>query len=173
MGKKVAAKQIIKKTAKKKQVQPKRKVGRPPKSNKKAIQNAVCYLISTTSLSLRKILEELKKKINDVPDYKTIKDWLVKDEEFRTQYTQAKEMQIELYADELLEIADDSSLDMAFTEEGKPFVDHEHVNRSRLRVDTRKWLLSKLMPKKYGDKMELSGNKDQPLTVEVIRFGDK
>jgi hypothetical protein len=54
-------------------------------------------------------------------------------------------------AEEILDIADDSSLDMAFTEEGKSFVDRENINRSRLRVDTRKWLLSKLVPKKWGD----------------------
>jgi hypothetical protein len=63
----------------------------------------------------------------------------------------------ELMSDELLEIADDDSLDLGFKEtEGgasaTPFIQGGNIQRSRLKVDTRKWLMSKKIAKKYGDK---------------------
>lgn len=61
-------------------------------------------------------------------------------------------------ADDLLDIVDDSSGDYVVRErdgERITVVDHEHIQRSRLRADTRKWLLSKALPKIYGDKIDL------------------
>lgn len=134
----------------------KKKVGRPPKSNKKEIQDAICHLISTTSLSIRKILAELSKNgVDDVPGLRTVLDWLYADKEFSQQYARAKEKQCEVMAEEIIDISDDDGLDMGFTEDGKSFINHENINRSRLRVDSRKWVLSKLLPKKYGDKLDI------------------
>jgi hypothetical protein len=42
------------------------------------------------------------------------------------------------------------------------------VQRARLQVDTRKWLLSKLAPKKYGERLELTGDPDRPLAIQKI-----
>jgi hypothetical protein len=69
--------------------------------------------------------------------------------------------------DELNEIADDGSNDYMEKErqDGSSFtvVDSEHIQRSRLRVDTRKWYLSKVLPKKFGDKVDVTTNgKDIP-----------
>src|SRR5258708_5808187 len=52
---------------------------------------------------------------------------------------------------EIIEIADDASGDYVTTSDGKPIVDHENIQRSRLRVDARKWAAARLAPKKYGD----------------------
>ncbi len=41
-------------------------------------------------------------------------------------------------------------------------VDHEHIQRSRLRVDARKWLMSKMAPKKYGEKLQHTGDGGGP-----------
>ena len=60
---------------------------------------------------------------------------------------------LEAWADEIVEISDESNRDTVLTESGE-HPDNEWISRSKLRVDTRKWLLSKLMPKKYGDKIE-------------------
>jgi hypothetical protein len=61
----------------------------------------------------------------------------------------------------ITEIADDGSNDWIEreTKSGRMLTvpDQEHINRSRLRIDARKWLLSKLAPRKYGDKLELTG----------------
>jgi hypothetical protein len=67
--------------------------------------------------------------------------------------------------DEALEIADETSDDWITTEDGKKILDHEHVQRSRLRVDTRKWAASKLAPKKYGDKFQHVGEGGGPIRV--------
>ena len=70
-------------------------------------------------------------------------------------------------ADELLEIADDGRNDRIADEDGNERTDHDVIARSRLRVDTRKWLLSKALPKIYGDKVqnEHSGPGGAPIAV--------
>lgn len=65
---------------------------------------------------------------------------------------------MDLMAEEIIEIADDSSEDyIKLGDDGDgPSIkfDSEHVNRARLRVDTRKWIMARLSPKKYGDKLQ-------------------
>lgn len=90
-------------------------------------------------------------------DHTTLWDWLAADKEFSNRYARAREDQADVLADELIEIADDGSRDYAVVE-GREVVDHDHIARSRLRVDARKWVASKLKPKKYGDKLDLTGD---------------
>ena len=83
--------------------------------------------------------------------------WAVEDPDgFGKQYARAREAQAEHMAAEILEIADDGSNDWMEreTEAGRIVTvpDHEHINRSKLRVDTRKFLMAKMAPKVYGDK---------------------
>ena len=89
-----------------------------------------------------------------LPSQKTVREWIAKDiDGFRDKYASAKEEMLEAWADEIVEISDESNRDTVLTESGE-HPDNEWISRSKLRVDTRKWLLSKLMPKKYGDKIE-------------------
>jgi len=67
--------------------------------------------------------------------------------------TRARERQADVLAGQILEISDDGTNDYVQTEDGE-VPNHEHIQRSRLRVDSRKWLASKLAPKKYGDKID-------------------
>ncbi|NIA67598.1 hypothetical protein HBA54_03245 [Pelagibius litoralis] len=98
-------------------------------------------------------------KADDMPCRATIFNWLRDKEEFLDQYVRAKEMQAERMADEILEIADDGTNDFVERKsaDGSAYevFSAEHVQRSRLRVDARKWLMSKMLPKKYGDKTEV------------------
>ena len=87
---------------------------------------------------------------------------------FSDKYARAREIQAEIRADELLDIADDATNDYMAREakSGKTFIvaDHENIQRSKLRVDTRKWIAAKLLPKKYGDspaKASDAGAKEQ------------
>lgn len=92
--------------------------------------------------------------------------------EYATKYAQARIALAEHWADQIMTIADDSSEDTIIREKDGMQVEvqnTEWVNRSRLRVDSRKWLLSKALPKVYGDKLELSGNADAPLQVVYTR----
>ena len=98
-----------------------------------------------------------------IPNKPCILKWLRDFPDFATQYAHAREMQMELMATEIIEIADDGSNDTYTVGEGddeEERVNTDHINRSRLRVDTRKWLMSKLAPKKYGEKVqqEVTGN---------------
>lgn len=95
---------------------------------------------------------------DDLPCHDTIFRWRYKIKSFSDQYTQAKMAQAELLAEETLDIADDATNDWMekLDDEGKPIgwiINGDHINRSRLRVDLRKWHASKLAPKIYGDKL--------------------
>ncbi len=87
--------------------------------------------------------------------------------EFRAQYAHAREMQADTLFDEALDIADDGTNDWMerLDKDGNEIFDHEHVQRSRLRVDTRKWAAGKLAPKKYGDKFQHVGEGGGPIRV--------
>ena len=125
------------------------------------IAEAICGRLAAGE-SLRTICED-----DGMPDESTVRQWAIENREgFSPHYARAREVQFERWADEILEIADDGSCDYVVrTDDNGPelVVDQEHINRSRLKVDARKWLLSKLLPKKFGDKLELSGDPERPL----------
>ena len=116
-----------------------------------------------------------------MPSAKSIYNWLLDEDkkEFLQQYNEAKNVQAELMFEELLEIADDGTNDFVKKEiaDGVEVeqLNSEHIQRSRLRVDTRKWYLSKVLPKKYGDKLDMTsgGDKIQGNTIVLADFGDK
>jgi hypothetical protein len=93
-------------------------------------------------------------KDEHMPAKHHVLDWLFDEPEFSTQYARAREAQAEHYLEEIIEISDDSMLDTEMGEDGIERTNHEVVARARLRVDTRKWAMSKLAPKKYGDKVQ-------------------
>lgn len=148
------------------------KGGRPSIYNKE-LADKICERIATSSDGLRVICGELK-----IATFSVLK-WLGdKDKkEFSIQYARAREAQADLLADEIIEIADDSSGDEIEIEtpEGVKATkqDHEFAARSRLRVDARKWKASKLAPKKYGDKIEQTITGDLNLNVSQTQFAIK
>lgn len=108
-------------------------------------------------------------KSESMPSAKTVYAWLADDAhaEFRNRYARAREAQADKLAHEILEISDNSSQDTITDSEGNERADNEFIARSRLRVDSRKWLASKLAPKKYGDKLALGGADDLP-PIDVV-----
>jgi hypothetical protein len=80
-------------------------------------------------------------------------DWLANDAELMRQYLRARELCIDAYAEEIIEISDDTSRDTYIDEKGKEVIDREVIARSQLRIEARKWYASRLAPKKYGDKL--------------------
>lgn len=90
----------------------------------------------------------------EMPNRQTFLRWVERDTGRQTQYQQAREALMDWYAEEILTIAWDSSKDTVPAIDNKPArCDHEWVARSRLKVDTLKFLMSKLHPKRYGDKL--------------------
>lgn len=111
-----------------------------------------------------------------LPDKSTVFRWLIANDSFRDQYARAREAQAEHLVDEILEISDNATNDWmerrSESEKGAGVnsgwvLNGEHVQRSRLRVDSRKWFASKVAPKKYGDKImtEVTGANGGPLVV--------
>jgi len=107
-----------------------------------------------------------------MPHKRTVKRWLAEKPSFQEQYARAKEEMAEHFAEEILEIADDGSNDWIERELETGNVinvaNHEHIARSRLRVDTRKWLMSKLLPKKYGEKLDVDTHIDLIAQVNAM-----
>ena len=120
-------------------------MGRPSKyTDKLAI--AICKRIAEGE-SLCKICED-----DEMPSKSTVVGWTFKHDDFYEHYARARQIQAGLMADEITDIAD--------TENGD-------VQRDRLRVDTRKWYLSKVLPKVYGEKkaIEVSGVDGGPVQI--------
>lgn len=105
--------------------------------------------------SLRSICEE-----PHMPHESTVRGWAVDDKNgFFTQYMRAFKLRAVSYAEEIVDISDDDARDWepVRSEDGEIIgikVDGEHVTRSRLKVDSRKWVLSKLFPREFGDKID-------------------
>lgn len=144
-------------------------LGGRPSEYTKEIADEICERIAEGE-SLRRICLS-----DHLPNRKTIFHWLLNDTHpgFCDQYRKAREMQAENFADEMNDIADDGSNDYMENVDDQGAVigyklNGEHIQRSRLRIDTRKWIASKLKPKKYGDKLELSGDAEAPVAF-VIR----
>lgn len=126
--------------------------GGRPSDYTEELADAICERISNGE-SLKHITDG-----DDMPSRVTVHAWLIKYPEFLNKYESAREMQADVFADEMDDIAKDSSLD---------------VQRARLIIDTRKWTSSKLRPKKYGDKIDMTtgGNAITPVLVKFV--GDK
>ena len=99
----------------------------------------------------------------EMPDERSVRRWARNHGDFGAKYAVARRLGYEKRADELLEIADDSSADWIDTDDGHRVLNGAHVNRARLMIDTRKWLLSKMLPKVYGDHLTVAGDPDQPI----------
>lgn len=123
-----------------------------------AIADSVCQHLAE-GMTLREVC-----RMEGMPPESTVRLWALDDREgFAAQYTRAREIGYHAMADELMEIADDGRNDFTRRNADDPeaVLNGEHIQRSRLRVDTRKWMLSKALPKVYGDKLDLThGNPD-------------
>lgn len=123
----------------------------------------ICKAISTSTKSLKQICKE-----NDgFPCTETIHAWRYDREDFSVLYVKAKQRQAELIAEELLEISDDKTEDL-IAYEGGYRSNSAAVNRARLMVDTRKWIACKLLPKVYGDKLQVNNDDDVNKSINKI-----
>lgn len=133
-----------------------KKIGRPTNFND-VIAKRICDLTATHTCGYRR----LEKMYDDLPSEKVVREWrLAHATSFGVQYAQAKLLQAELLAEECMDIADESRNDwmesLSDEEKGPGWkLNGDHINRCRLRIDTRKWHASKLLPKKYGEFRDL------------------
>jgi len=98
------------------------------------------------------------------PGERTVYTWLEEKEDFRQRYARARERQADLYAAQIIELADKCRIGTKTTEKGDGSVETvtaDMVERSRLQIDARKWYASKLAPKKWGDKLDVGVTLDE------------
>lgn len=134
----------------KKKPEDKKKVGRPTDYTQE-LAILICDRVSSSNLGLQKLCA----MYDDMPVPSTIYLWQYKHPEFSDMYMQAKANQAHVLADECLQIADDDSGDTKIDPEtGYEVCNTEFIARSRLRIDTRKWMAARLAPKYYGKAAE-------------------
>ncbi len=113
--------------------------------------SAVILTEISSGKSLSRICEE-----NGWPKT-SVYEWLAKN--FPEQYAQAMRTRADVYRDEIISIADDETL-----------VTNEDVAKAKLKIETRKWLMGKMAPKKYGDKVEVDHGITDELKEIVVEF---
>lgn len=153
-------------------------VGRPLIYTKE-LADEICELLGR-GIPLIKIC-----KMEGIPSYSTVIGWLWKDTEYKKEflnnYNEARRQQADYFAEEIVTIADDGENDTytKYDKDGNPIkiINFDHIGRSKLRMDARKWYSSKVEPKKYGDKIEqrLTGKDGEDLipkqTTIILDFG--
>ncbi len=132
-----------------------KKIGRP-RAYSKALGDEICRRLKEGE-SLRSIDRDPK-----MPNASTVYSWLLKSSEnpeyeaFSKQYADARDIQADQMFEEIDELADASVDDIV----GDDKSDNARVAARKLQVDTRKWRLGRMKPKKYGEKMDItSGGK--------------
>lgn len=147
---------------------PRKGEGRPTTYTKE-LGNIICSRIALGE-AVKNICADEK-----MPASSTVYLWLLDEDkkEFSESYARARNIQAELMFEEILDIADDGSNDYMTITKGEVSYnveDREVTNRSKLRVDTRKWYLSKVLPKKFGEKLTHTGDPESPIIVQGVEI---
>ena len=125
-------------------------------------------IIESIFLNIEDGISTRKAIVNNNISSSTFFRWIDDNEELSKQYARACELRAEALLDEMLDIVDDSSQDKTIDDLDDEIkiekTNHEAIQRSRLRYDARKWLISKLHPKKYGDKIEVDQNTNMTIS---------
>lgn len=132
------------------------------------LADAICDLLANG----QSLVEVCKQ--DAFPGYSSILRWLEVNEEFRGKYARAREMQADYYAQEIIDLADKcrEGKKTRETKDGTFIETGDMVERSRLQIDARKWFASKVAPKKYGDKIEHTGEGGGPVVFALKKIGE-
>lgn len=127
-------------------------MGRPTEYTKE-IGDEICEIIATSNKGLSTICKDER-----MPCRATIHNWLKTNETFLDNYTRAKQDQADFLVDEMLEIADTCrpGTKKVIKPTGEEVTEGDMIERSKLMVDTRKFIASKLKPKKYGQNIDVT-----------------
>lgn len=123
----------------------------------------IIHDIEINGLSLRKSLKGFLSS-------STFFQWIDEDENKAKRYARACEARADAMFDELIDIADKQGEDVTGEDEfGNPIINHNIIARNRLQVEARKWALSKMMPKKYGDKLDVT-TQGEKINLPLMTF---
>jgi hypothetical protein len=113
------------------------------------LADRVCLALAGSDKGLRATLKEIDAGISP----QAVFEWAQNNAQFADKFAQAKRQQIEMMAEDIVDIANDDSLD---------------PNDKRIRIDTRKWLLSKLLARTYGDKLDITSDGEKLSTPSHV-----
>ncbi len=115
----------------------------------------VCEIVATHAIGLEKLHKMYKD--DGFPDQETILRWRRSFPEFGTQFVEAKAFQAMVYVEEIYDISDDATRDLIETDKGA-IPNSSAIARAKLQVETRKWVVARLLPKLYGDRSYVENN---------------
>lgn len=104
----------------------------------------------------------------DTPNVTTFLDWCDKDEKRAERYARATLNRAEVIFEDILNIADENYKDTYVDADGLERTDHDVIQRARLRVDARKWVLAKMHPTKYGDKIDVTSDNEKIGLLPIV-----
>ncbi|MEI6580814.1 MAG: hypothetical protein WCO07_01435 [bacterium] len=143
-----------------KEITQKNKGGRPTKYTKE-LADRICSKLAE-GISLRTIcLGE------DMPEKEAVFRWIRTYPEFQLQYAHAKEESADAMSEEILDLSDGA---IAVIKGGAEKKSSALAQAVRLQVDTRKWIMSKMKPKKYGDKLALGNDEQKPFEIVIKKL---
>ena len=136
-----------------------------PATYDKAIAQQMCEQLSE-GIPLREICRQ-----EGYPAWRTVYLWMSKDPDLSAAIAHARDVGYDAMAEECLDIADNAGNDYMerLDADGVPIgyqVNGDHIQRSKLRIETRLKLLAKFNPKRYGDKIVHSGDEINPVVIE-------
>ena len=131
----------------------------------------ICLSLSVDSKSIVVVCDSQER----FPSANTFYRWMLDHPELREMYARAKDAQLQILADEIQQIADETQVGEIITIKGdeREVKISDMLEHRRLRIESRKWLLAKLAPKKYGDtaKLALTDPDGGPLRFVLERIG--
>jgi hypothetical protein len=137
-----------------------------PRPYDEEIVNEVCDITATSALSLSSILMSQ----DHYPGVTTFYKWLDGNEDAAKNYARAKESQAHYLVEGIPAIADTPLIGEKIKsgKDGDEITTGDNVDRSRLMIDARKWVAARLLPKKYGDKLDLTSDGDKLNQTVII-----
>lgn len=136
--------------------------GATPFNWTKKLEDEICLVVATNSIGL----EELCRTRAHWPDSNLIYEHRIKSKVFGDNFAKAKANQVDVHIEKTMQIANDKSEDYVESEHGR-VGNSTAVNRARLQIDTLKFYISKLAPKVYGDRMQVT---QASMSLENIDF---
>ncbi len=128
-----------------------------PKVRDEALANYIFEQMIDEGKTVKRICEDIKQKRS------TISRWLRRDH--TEEYDNAIMERGQYMADKAEEVLDELKL-------SGDKADNAKVQAVKLKIDTLKWFASKLTPRRYGDKVQLQGNAEEPVTIQIIKYSD-
>lgn len=145
---------------------PKKKMGAPKGSGSKyteELADQICDLVSN-GVNLRKVC-----RMEGMPSWRTVYDWVVARPDFAARLARAREMGYDALAEEALEISNTPVMGQkqVMGDKSTYTTVEDMLGHRKLQIETRLKLLACWDPKKYGNKVQLGGDADNPVKIEA------